>query len=124
MKDFGFGQPIASNLPHPIPCRLVSLAMLSERAPPERRDVEMKCPERREICRHCVVGEISSDDLPQPFPLFGDGLAASSRQRLLDLSKPGSQAVAAGLSLEKKFASHRLSANKRRPRRRRASPRP
>jgi hypothetical protein len=47
-----------------------------------------------------VIGEESTDNLPQPSPLFGDRLMHSPSQLLLDLSKLRAHAVPPGLPLE------------------------
>ena len=75
-------------------------------------------PERHErpaVCRDRVVGEVARHDLPQPSPLFGDGLVPASPHLLLHVLKFRSQAVAPGLPLEQEFALARLSADEREP---------
>jgi len=52
----------------------VLLAAAAKRAPPELDDVVAESPECRAIGRHCVVLEISGDDLLEPFCRFTDRL--------------------------------------------------
>ena len=85
VKDMRFGEPVVGELRNAIPGGAVPLAASSERAPPEVGHV---LPERRErpaIGRNRIVHEVSSHDLPQPFPLFRDRLVHASPQLLLDL---------------------------------------
>src|ERR1700757_3702457 len=83
MKDFRFGQPVLSQLRHPLPRRSVLLATPPEAASPQTRHVVAKGAQRRAVGRHSMVGEEPSDDLPQPAPLFGDWLMNPQSQFLL-----------------------------------------
>ena len=56
------------------------------------------------VGRHGVVGEEAANDLPQPFPLFGDRLMHAPSQLLLDLLELRPHAVAPGLPLEQEVA--------------------
>ena len=71
VQDFGFGQPGIGDFPYPLPCGLVSLATSFERAPPDFNHTASERHERREVCRHGVVGEETPDHLLKPLPLVG-----------------------------------------------------
>src|SRR4051812_40603941 len=47
-----------------------------------------------------MVAVVAFQDLPQPMPLFGDGLVPAPSQLFLDLLKPHPHAVAPGLPFE------------------------
>src|SRR5215472_10649935 len=105
MKDVRFGEPVVGELRNAVPGGTVPLAASSERASPEVGHV---LPERRErptIGRNRVVHEVSSYDLPQPFPLFRDGLVPASPQLLLDLLEFRLHAVAPGLPVDQELAA-------------------
>src|ERR1044072_5739711 len=100
VQDFRFGQPGIGDFSYPLPCGLVSLATSFERAPPDFDHTASERHERREVCRHGVVGEETPDDLLKPLPLLGDGIVSSPAQLLLDLSEFCLAAVAPGLPFE------------------------
>src|SRR5689334_5876719 len=100
LEDFRSGQPGMDELPDPLPCGLVSLAASFERAPPDCDQTASECHQRREVCRHGVVGEETPDHLLKPLPLLGYGIVSSPVQLLLDLSEFCLAAVAPGLPLE------------------------
>ena len=52
VKDFGFGQLVASEFLHPIPCGFVSVAALSKRTPPELGHTFTEHGECLRISRH------------------------------------------------------------------------
>ena len=78
---------------------------------PENEDVVSKRAQRRAVGRHGVVGEISGDDLPEPFPSFGNWPVHSPSQRLLDLPELCPHAVATRLPPDPEVASLGLIAN-------------
>src|SRR3954464_11583356 len=78
---------------------------------PENEDVVSKRAQRRAVGRHGVVGEISGDDLPEPFPSFGNWPVHSPSQRLLDLPELCPHAVATRLPPNPEVASMGLIAN-------------
>src|SRR3954451_4213244 len=107
VQDFGFGQPVISDFPCPLPCGLVSLAASLERAPPDFNHTASEHHERRQVCRHGVIGEETPDHLLKPLPLLGYGTVSPPAQLLLDLSEFCLAAVAPGLpfKLENPLAS-------------------
>src|SRR5262249_990504 len=104
MKDVRFGEPVVGELLNAIPGGAVPLAASSERAPPEAGHV-LPGRERPAIGRNRVVQEVSSYDLPQPFPLFRDGLVPASPQLLLDLLEFRLHAVAPGLPVNQELSA-------------------
>src|SRR4051794_35351331 len=97
---FWVGQPIISDFPCPLPCGLVSLATSFERAPPDFNHTASECYQRRQVCRHGVIGEETSDHLLKPLPLLGYGIVSSPAQLLLDFLELRTAAVAPGLPFE------------------------
>src|SRR3954468_16831240 len=77
VQDFRFGQPGIGDFPYPLPCGLISLAASFERAPPDFNHMASERHERREVCRHGVVGEETPDHLLKPLPLLGYGIVSS-----------------------------------------------
>src|SRR5580704_2104106 len=100
MKDFRFRQPVVSQPRHPPPRGAILLAAPPKAASPYRHHVIAEGTQRRAVGRHGVIGEESTDNLPQPSPLFGDRLMHSPSQLLRDLSKLRAHAVPPGLPLE------------------------
>jgi hypothetical protein len=77
VQDFGFGQPIISDFSCLLPCGLISLAASFERTPPDFNHTVSERHERRQVCRHGVIGEETSDHLLKPLPLLGYGIVSS-----------------------------------------------
>src|SRR5271165_1636352 len=100
MKNFGFGQPVIGEFPSPPPCSLVSLAASFERAPPEFNHLASERRERRQVCRHGVIGEETPDHLLKPLSLLGYGIVSSPAQLRLDLAEFCPAAVTPGLPFE------------------------
>src|SRR5215211_6702449 len=115
VQDFGFGQPIISDFPCPLPSGLVSLAASFERAPPDFNHTASEHHERRHGCRHGVIGEETPDHLLKPLPLLGYGIVSSPAQLLLDLSEFCLAAVAPGLPFELESPLAGLAADQRKP---------
>src|SRR5262249_50308919 len=57
------------------------------------------------------IGEVASDDLPQPTSLFGDRLMHTLAQLLLDLGELRPHAVAPALSVDEELTPARLTAD-------------
>ncbi len=85
MKDPRFREVVVGQLRYPGPHGIVCLTAPPERTSPEPDDLGPEVAECRVVGRHGVVGEVASDYLRQPSPLFGDGLVPSPSQVLLDL---------------------------------------
>ena len=77
MKDARSRQPIVCQFLHQLVCREVPLAAPPKRAPPEVSDMVAEGVQRREVGRHGMLVEESSDDLRQPLPLLGDRLVSA-----------------------------------------------
>src|SRR3954447_14575081 len=111
VKDLGSGEIVVGQLLDPVPGRVVLLAAVPERAPPEVDDM---IPEGRQcpaVGGHGMVGEVAGDDLLQPFPLLGDRLVHPSPQLLLDLLELRRHAVAAGFPFNQEVAPSRGAAD-------------
>src|SRR5205807_8514562 len=63
-----------------------------------------ECSDRRRVGRHGVIGEVASDNLRQPAPLFGDRLGHPPSHFLLDLLAFAPPAVTPGFPLEEGLA--------------------
>jgi len=100
VQDFGFGQPGIGDFPYPLPCGLVSLATSFKRAPPDFRHTASECHERRQVCRHGVIGEETPDHLLKPLSLLRYGTVPSPVQLLPDFLELCTAAVAPGLPFE------------------------
>jgi len=68
MKAPRLGEKVVGQLRHPRPHQAHLLTAPAETPVPENGDVVAECADRRAVRRHGVVGEIPSDDLPEPFP--------------------------------------------------------
>ena len=64
----------------------------------------MECDYCPAVGRHGVIGEVASDNLRQPAPLFGDRLVHPVSHLLLDLLELAPHAVTPGFPLEEKLA--------------------
>jgi hypothetical protein len=67
--------------------------------------------QRLTVGRHCVVVEIAVDDVPQPFPLFGDRLAHAPPHLRFDPLELRSHAVRLGLPFDLEFTRAGLAAD-------------
>lgn len=65
--------------------------------PPEGFDTAPEDLEGTAVCRNRVAGEKAGDDLPQPSPLFRDGLVPTAPQLLVDVLELRLHMVALGL---------------------------
>src|SRR5262245_15499875 len=95
----------------PFPREPVFLAAAPKCAIPEPYHVAMERSDRRAVRGNRVIGEVASDDLPQPTPLFGYRLMHALAQLLLDLGELRPHAVAPGLTLYDELTSMRLAAD-------------
>src|SRR4051794_28464355 len=111
MQDSWQGEELVSQFRHSPPQHSCSLAARANPPMPENEDVVSKRAQRRAVGRHGVVGEISGDDLPEPFPSFGNWPVHSPSQRLLDLPELCPHAVATRLPPNPEVASLGLIAN-------------
>src|SRR5215472_17004667 len=107
MKDARRGKPISDQLRHAIPCESAFLAAPPERAPPEIGHIVPERRERPAIGRDRIVSEVTSHDLPQPFPLLGDRLMHSTQELRLNVPQLAPHAVASGLPLKLEGAAAR-----------------
>ena len=62
-----------------------------------------ECAERLDIVRHSMIGKIASDNLPQPFPLFGDVVVHTPPQLFFDFLELYPHAIPPGLPSDEEF---------------------
>ena len=67
-------EPLSDQLRYVRPCLTIFLTAPPKCAQQEIGDMVVERHERAEISRHGVVGEVASDILPKPAPLFGNRL--------------------------------------------------
>src|SRR5215469_6994051 len=115
MKDARYGEPGVAELRGTLPHEPTPLAASLERAPPQVGHTEPERGQRPDVRWDRIVSEVASDDLPQPFPLFGDRPVHPALQLQLDVLKFRPHAVAPGLPLKQEAPLARCSANEREP---------
>jgi hypothetical protein len=113
MKNAGLGNKVICQLFDPVPRDPSLLAASLERPPPQVGDTVPEPDECSTVCRHCVIFKEAGYDLPQPFPLFGEGLMPTSSHFLLDFLELRPNAVATGFSLQCEEAAAGSSADER-----------
>src|SRR6516225_7924791 len=72
MENDRFREKVVRQLRHPCPRDPILLAAPPQRAPPEDSHMMPEHGKCARIGRHCVIVEVATEDLPQPFPLLGD----------------------------------------------------
>ena len=72
MENDRFREKVVRQLRHPFPRDPILLAASPQRAPPEVGHMMPEHAECASIGRHCVIVEVATEDLPQPFPLLGE----------------------------------------------------
>lgn len=97
MKDARWWEPGFDELQHPFPRQGGLLATPRQRTFPKDRDVVAESHERPRVRGHCMVGEESHRDLPQPVPLVGDWQVHPPAQFVLDSLERRPHAVTSGL---------------------------
>ncbi len=105
MKDAGLGNKGVCQLFDPVPGDPILLAASLQRSPPKVGDV---VPERHEcptVGRYRMIFKEAGHDLPQPFPLFGDGLMPTLTHFPFDFLELRPHAVAAGFSLQREASA-------------------
>ena len=111
MKGSRLRKPLVSQLQNPYPREAASLTTAPERAQPLTDHV---VPERADLALvlwNGVIGEIASDDLSQPFPLFGDRLVHAPSQLLPDFLGSHPHAVTPCPALQLECAATRATAD-------------
>src|SRR3954451_231179 len=111
VKDLGSGEIVVGQLLDPLPGRVVLLAAVPKRAPPEVGDLVPEGRECPDVGGHRMVGEVAGDDLFQPFPLLGDRLVHPPPQLPLDLLELRRPAVPAGFPVDQEIAPARGAAD-------------
>jgi hypothetical protein len=101
MKDAGLRKKVVGQLFGPAPGHLIPLAPSPERAPPEIGDTVTKRMQCTTIGRHCMVRKEAGYDLPQPFPLLGNGMMHSPSHLFLDFLELRPHSVTSGFSLKR-----------------------
>ena len=104
MKDRRFREPVVHQLRHSCPREPILLAATPQRAPPEIGDMVPERVQSTSVGRHGVVVEVAADDMPQPFPLYGDRLVHAPPHLLFDHPELCPHAVPPGLPFELEFA--------------------
>jgi hypothetical protein len=77
MENDRFREKVVRQLRHPCPRDPILLASTPKRAPPEASHMMPEHGKCTRIGRHCVIVEVATEDLPQPFPLVGDYCGAT-----------------------------------------------
>jgi hypothetical protein len=111
-----FREPVGSEAVRPFPHEAVFLAAAPKRAIPEPYHVAMERCDCRAVRGNRVIGEVSSDDLPQPTSLFGYRLMQALAQLLLDLGELRPHAVAPALAVDENLPRRDLPQMKTKPR--------
>src|SRR5215813_2066359 len=78
MKDDRFREPGLRPLRHPYPRDAILVAATPQRAPPEVDDMVLEHGQCTGVGRHCVIAEVATNDVPQPFPLSGGAGACAA----------------------------------------------
>src|SRR5215831_6497171 len=111
MEDVRFREPVVHQLRHPSPRHPILLAAPPKRAPPEVSDMVPEHVQCVGIGRHCVVIEVTVDDIAQPFPLSRDRLVHAPPHLLFDHLELRSHAVRPGLPFDLEFTRAGLAAD-------------
>ena len=115
MQDADLGQKVVSQLRDPRPGGPIFLAAPFERTSPEIGDPETELVQCPNVSRHRVVSQEASDDLPQPLPLFGNGVMPSLSNLLLNFLELSPQTVASGLPFDQEATVAACTANEGEP---------
>src|SRR5215831_11126737 len=100
MKDDRFREPGLRPLRHPYPRDAILVAATPQRAPPEVDDMVPEHGQCTGVGRHCVIAEVATNDVPQPFPLIGEGLVHALPQLLFDHPQLRPHAISPGLPFD------------------------
>src|SRR5215813_14272271 len=111
MKDDRFREPGLRPLRHPYPRDAILVAATPQRAPPEVDDMVPEHGQCTGVGRHCVIAEVATNDVPQPFPLIGEWLVHALPQLLFDHPQLRPHAISPGLPFDLEFALAGLSAD-------------
>src|SRR5215472_3387387 len=111
MKDDRFREPGLRPLRHPYPRDAILVAATPQRAPPEVDDMVPEHGQCTGVGRHCVIAEVATNDVPQPFPLIGEGLVHALPQLLFDHPQLRPHAISPGLPFDLEFALAGLAAD-------------
>src|SRR5215468_5635553 len=84
MKDDRYREPGLRPLRHPYPRDAILVAATPQRAPPEVDDMVQEHGQCTGVGWHCVIAEVATNDVPQPFPLIGEWLVHALPQLLFD----------------------------------------
>src|SRR5262245_55873687 len=64
-----------------------------------------ECSQCSAVCWHCIIGEVASDHLLEPTPLFGDWMMHSPSQFLLDPPERHPHAIASCAPLDEELST-------------------
>src|SRR6516165_932086 len=95
------------------PTEFRPLAAPDKYPPPTSGDLSSECHKCPSIGRHCVIVEVTTDNVVQPRPLIGNGLVHTPPHFLLNHLELCLQTVPSGLSLDLEFARAGLAADER-----------
>src|SRR6516225_8638767 len=111
MKDDRFREPGLRPLRHPYPCDAILVAATPQRAPPEVDDMVPEHGQCTGVGWHCVIAEVATNDVPQPFPLIGEWLVHALPQLLFDHPQLRPHAISPGLPFDLEVALAGLAAD-------------
>src|SRR6516225_3835089 len=111
MKDDRFREPGLRPLRHPYPRDAILVAATPQRAPPEVDDMVPEHGQCTGVGWHCVIAEVATNDVPQPFPLIGEWLVHALPQLLFDHPQLRPHAISPGLPFDLEFALAGLAAD-------------
>src|SRR6266496_1491521 len=80
-------QPTVDQAPHPSPRHARRLATPQQSAVPELTHLKSKRLQRRAVCRHTVVADVSTHDRTQPLAHLRDGIMQAQSEFGLDLAQ-------------------------------------
>jgi hypothetical protein len=80
MTDASRRQPAVDEPPHPVPEHAAGLTPARQRTMPEPSDLEPKRVERRVVCGHSVVPDVSPDHRAQPRAYCRNGVVHASSE--------------------------------------------
>src|SRR5262245_53746507 len=108
MKDDRFREPGLRPLRHPYPRDAILVAATPQRALPEVDDMVPEHGQCTGVGRHCVIAEVATNDVPQPFPLIREWLVHALPQLLFDHPQLRPHAVPPGLPLDQEVTRRDL----------------
>src|SRR4051812_5774968 len=87
MVDLNFWEPAVNKSLHSWPCQVTLLASPSKHMEPVTTDLVTKITQSAGVVWNSVITVVSTNDRPQPLPLFGNGLMHAPAQLCFHLLK-------------------------------------